>query len=89
MIRAWLRRHQWIPEPGMSWAQHSQRLRTEMEQRVMDGITKTPPETETVEEVPTETPGLSKADRQLLRKKFRIPAGVPDPKWFEYIEEVK
>ena len=83
MLTRWLRRHQWLPLEGETWAAHSLKLRAQLYPPA------TPETEEETPEIPEETtpePVLSKVDRQLLRRKFGIRRGQPDPEWFDRAE---
>ena len=79
MIKRILRHYKWLPKEGETWAQHAQQLRAE--------LYPTKPEP-TIVITNTANPNLTKIDRQLLRRKFKIPKDAPDPKWFDNIEIV-
>jgi hypothetical protein len=85
MIRL-LRKYQWIPAKGETWMEHRAKLLA-----LQHPLTPQPepePDEEPEDEAPELEPVLSAADRQALRRKFRIPRGQPDPAWFDTIEIV-
>ena len=84
MIKRLLRHYKWLPKEGETWAEHAMRLREELHPTPPPEPEEPDPDVSEHELEPE--PVLSELDRQLLRKKFKIPRGVPDPDWFEKIE---